>query len=218
MAKSAKQVSVIVLMTLFISIVSISAFQVASAQGVMVKAEASASQPKVGDTLTVNIKLSNAQDIYGLDVTLDWNPQVLTAISVTPQLGVESNPQGVLHESQTYPIDVEDNTQTAGQYHLLATSIGASTPSFSGSGTIAVIQFNVTSLGDTGLALDAELSQRPSGGQVSLVTPSTSVDTINVVIPEFPAVALVFVALAAASVMLAATKLRKNVSPKFTGL
>ncbi|MCL5876575.1 MAG: cohesin domain-containing protein [Candidatus Bathyarchaeota archaeon] len=216
MAKSAKQVSVIVLMTLFISIVSISALQVASAQGVAVKAEASASQPKVGDTLTVNIKLANAQDIYGLDVTLDWNPQVLTAISVTPQLGVESNPQGVLHESQTYPIDVEDNTQTAGQYHLLATSTGASTPSFSGSGTIAVIQFNVTSLGDTGLALDAELSQRPSGGQVSLVTPSTSVDTINVVIPEFPAVALVFVALAAVSVMLAAAKLRKNVSPNFT--
>ncbi|MCW3984664.1 MAG: cohesin domain-containing protein [Candidatus Bathyarchaeota archaeon] len=208
-----KQVSVIVLMTLLISIVSVNVLQVESAQGVAVKAEASASQPKVGDILTVTLKLSNAQDIYGLDVTLDWNPSVLKAINVTPMLGVESHPQGVLHESSTYPIEVEDNTLTSGQYHLLATSTGSSTPSFSGSGIIATIQFNVTSIGDTGLSLAAELAKRPSGGQVSLVTPSTSVDSVTVVVPEFPAVALVaFLAIAAAGTVLAASKLRRNIN------
>jgi hypothetical protein len=214
MVKSTKQVSVIiVLMTLLISIVSVNALQVVSAQGVAVKAESSAIQPKVGDTFTVNIKLSNAQDIYGLDVTLDWNPSVLKAINVTLMLGVESHPQGVLHESSTYSIEVEDNTLTSGQYHLLATSTGSSTPSFSGSGTIATIQFNVTNIGETGLSLAAELSKRPSGEQVSLITPSTSVDSVTVVVPEFPAVALVaFLAIAATGTVLAASKLRRNIS------
>jgi hypothetical protein len=215
MVKSTRQVSAIFLMTLFISIVLASAFQVVLAQSVAVNAEASASQPQIGDTLTVNIKLSNAQDIYGLDVTLNWNPSVLKATSVTPTLGVESNPQGVLHESSTYPIEIEDNTQTEGQYHLLATSTGSSTPPFSGSGIIVTLQFNITSLGDTGLTLDAELAQRPSSGQVSLVVPSISVDTVNVVIPEFPTFALVaFMAIAAASTLIITKKTWKNICNK----
>src|SRR5512133_3585505 len=90
----------------------------AAAQATVIKAEASASQPHIGDTLTVNIKISNAQNLYGVDVTLNWNPSVLKLTSATPQLGVESHSNGVLHESSTYPIDVEDNTQGDGEYHL----------------------------------------------------------------------------------------------------
>ncbi len=59
-----------------------------------------------------------------------------------------------------------------GEYHLLATSTGSSTPSFSGSGTIATVTFSVTSTGATGLALeDVELSDDCIGGTVNLVTP-----------------------------------------------
>ncbi len=189
----------------------------ASAQATMIKAEASASQPHIGDTLTVNIKISNAQNLYGVDVTLNWNPSVLKLISATPQLGVESRPNGVLHESSTYPIDVEDNTQGDGEYHLLATSTGSATASFSGSGTIATLQFNVTSAGPTGLVLDAELSQRTSDGQVTLVEPSATVDSINTVVPEFPLlIAVVGLAVAATAAILIATKIRHHRPPSPT--
>jgi hypothetical protein len=181
----------------------------ASAQTMTVKAEASDSQPQVGDTLTVNIKISNAQNLFGVDITLNWNPEVLTAISATPILGVESHPDGVLHESSTYPIEVIENTQTAEQYHLLATSTGSTTPSFSGSGTIATVIFNVTNTGATGLALDVELSQ---SGNSDPIVPSTSVDSVNIVaIPEFPLTLLIVVLLiAVTATVIASNKLLKQ--------
>jgi hypothetical protein len=206
-----KPASIIVFTFLLISLVSWGFVFGASAQTTLVKAEASASQPHVGDTLTVNVKISDAQNLYGVDVTLNWNPSALKLISATPQLGVESYSNGVLHESSAYPVDVEVNSQTGdGEYHLLATSTGSSTPSFSGSGTIVTLQFNVTNAGATGLALDVELSQRTSDGQVSLVEPSTTVDSVNTVIPEFPVITVVVgLAIAAGVTILIATKLRR---------
>ncbi len=182
-----------------------------SAQGTAVKAEASASQPQVGDTLTVNIKVSNAQNLYGVDVTLNWNTAVLEVVSAIHQLGVESHSGGVLHESSTYPITVAEDvaSQSTGQYHLLASSTGASTPAFSGSGTIATVTFNVTDTGSTGLELqDVELSVSQSDGTFELVAPSTSVDSVNAVIPEFPTVTIVIVLVVIATVTLALTTKR----------
>ncbi len=185
-----------------------------SAQSTVVKAEASATQPRVGDTLTVNIKISDAQNLFGVDVTLNWNTTVLKVISETPQLGVESHPDGVLHESSSYPIDIINNdaSQSTGEYHLLATSTGSSTPAFTGSGTIATVTFNVTSAGPTGLALlDVELSELQTDGTVNLIAPSTSVDAVNGVIPEFPTITIIalFIVLATAAIAVS-TKFLKN--------
>jgi hypothetical protein len=183
----------------------------ALAQTTTVKAQASQSQLHVGDTLTVTIKVENAQSLFGVDVTLDWNPQVLQIQSATPMLGVESHPEGVLHESSIYPIDIQDNSQNAGQYHLLATSTGSTTPSFSGSGTVATVTFKVISTGDAALQLDAEFSVRASDGSMDLAEPPTSVDSVVAVVPEFPAVALIAGLLAAAAVsVVLATKLQKR--------
>lgn len=185
-----------------------------SAQGTVVKAEASASQPLVGDTLTVIIKISNVKNLFGVDLTLDWNSSILNLVSATPQLGVESYSGGVLHESQSLPIEVvyNDASQTLGQYHLLATSTGSVTPSFNGSGTIATVTFNVTSIGSTGLVLEnVELSELTADRTVNLVTPSTSVDLVNPIIPEFPITAIMglLLVLATASVAIS-TKLLRN--------
>lgn len=181
----------------------------ASAQSTTtVTAEASSSQLKVGDTLTVTVKVSDAVDLYGVDVTLSWNTSVLEAVSATNSLDVESHSNGVLHGSSAYPIDVEEDAVTDGQYHLLATSQGSSTPSFSGSGTIATVVFNVTGSGSANLSLDdVELSTRDSTGQISLVTPETNVSTVTTTIPEFPIAALVLaLAVASAAIVIIATK------------
>ncbi|MGD6805449.1 MAG: cohesin domain-containing protein [Candidatus Bathyarchaeia archaeon] len=203
-----RNVKIALFTVLLFSLASTCFVYAASAETMSVKAEASSSEPKVGDTLTVNVKISNAQDIFGLDVTVDWNPDVLQFISATPQLGVESHPGGVLHESTDYPIDTQDNSNTAGEYHLLATAQGASTAGFTGSGTIVTLTFNVTSTGSTGLSLDVELAQL---GNTEIIVPSTSVDTVNATIPEFPTTLLIVAILvAAAATIIASTKLLKN--------
>ncbi|MCL5949005.1 MAG: cohesin domain-containing protein [Candidatus Bathyarchaeota archaeon] len=215
----------IIVAILVCTIVSICFIYTVSAQNTLVRAEASTSQPRVGDTLTVNIKISDAQDLFGVDVTLNWNSSTLKLVSATPQLGVESHSGGVLHESSSFPIEVADNTasQSDGKYHLLATSTGSSTPAFTGSGTIATVTFTVTSIGSTGLALeDVELSELAADRTVNLVTPSTSVDSVTPVastvsptpvIPEFPTtLILLLVALATATLAISTKLLKKRTS------
>jgi hypothetical protein len=198
-----KHGKIVLLAVLVISLLSPCLVYAASAQGTALSAQASTNQPKLGETLTVTLKISNAADLYGLDVTLSWNSSVLKAVSATNTLGVESHSNGVLHESSSYPIAVEDDTISTGQYHLLATSTGSTTASFTGAGTVATVEFNVTGTGAAGLVLDAELSVRRSGGEVSLVTPTTNVDSA-IAVPEFPRTALVvgLIVVAAASVIL----------------
>lgn len=167
----------IYILVLFIFITSV------SAQGTVVRAEASTSQPHVADLLTINIKISNVQNLFGVDVTLSWNPSVLSVVSATSQLGVESHSGGVLHESSSYPIEVVDDTasQSIGQYHLLATSTGSASP-FSGSGTIADLTFRVINPGSTGLALTSELSDHPSaGGNANLIVHTDTADSVTAV-------------------------------------
>ena len=201
--------------------VSLSAVAIVSAQSTAVKAEASASQPHVGDTLTVNIEISNVQNLFGVDVTLNWNPSVLTVISATSQLGVETHPGGVLHETSNYPLEVVDDTtsQSTGEYHLLATSTGSASP-FSGSGTIATVTFNVASPGPTGLALSSELSDYPTtGGTANLIDHSDTANPVTAVeqgspsptIPEFPNATLMTILIIIATATLAfSAKLLKN--------
>jgi len=209
--KIAEYRSKIVLSILLSIIISLCIIGAASSETTTVQVQTSQSQLHIGDTFIVNIKIVNAQNLYGVDVTLNWNSQVLQVVSATPMLGVESHPDGVLHESDSYPIDVEDNSQSTWQYHLLATSIGASTPSFSGSGTIATVTFKVNSTGDASLLLDAELAVRGSDGSVSLVEPSTSVDPVVVVVPEFPTVTLVAgLLIVVTATLVLATKLQKR--------
>lgn len=201
----------VVLTFLICTLIIVSFTSVVSAQVSVVRAETSASQPKAGDTLTVNIKISNAENLFGVDVTLNWNPSVLKLVSAIPQLGVESHLGGVLHESSSFPIEVLDNnaSQSSAMYHLLATSIGSSTPGFTGSGTIATVTFTVTALGSTGLALnDVELSIK---GSSDVVNPSTSVDSVNPIVPEFSTITIIvlFLFIATASIAIT-TKLLKN--------
>jgi hypothetical protein len=176
-------ISKISLSILFCVLVSFIFVSGVSAQGTAVSAEASTSQTHVGDTLTVNIRISNVQNLFGVDVTLSWNPSVLSVVSATSQLGVESHLGGVLYETSSYPIEVVDDiaSQSIGQYHLLATSTGSASP-FSGSGIIATLTFRVTNSGSTGLALISELSDHPvAGGNANLIVHTDTADSVTAV-------------------------------------
>jgi hypothetical protein len=140
----------------------------------------------LGETITINITLSNVQNLYGLDVTLLWNPSALTVQNINIRLGVESNSDGVLHEAPSADIFVQENTadQENGEYHLVATSV-APAPSFSGCGNIASITFNVTDIGHSELILTTELADyNPSGS--NLIDHTDVNGAVDSVIPEFP--------------------------------
>ena len=158
----------------------------------------------LGETIKVNITLSNVQNLYGVDVTLLWNPSALSVQNIDIRLGVESHPDGVLHETPSADIFIQENItdQANGEYDLIATSI-APAPSFSGSGNIAIITFNVTDVGHSELILITELGDyNPSG---SNLIDHTDVDgSVDSVIPEFPsaiAIVIVLILVTAATVV-----------------
>lgn len=156
-------------------------FTVSAQSSTVLRAEASTSQPHVGETLTVEITISNVQNLYGVDVTFNWNTAVLQEISATSQLGVESNPGGVLYAPSGDPLYIEQDSasQATGEYDLVATSV-APAPAFSGSGTIATVKFNVISTGSAGLSLQTDLSDyNPAGA--SLIAHTDTADSVTAV-------------------------------------
>jgi hypothetical protein len=196
----------------------------ASAQGTVVKAEASTSQLHVGDTLTVTLKISNVQNLFGIDLTLGWNPNVITLSNVALSLGVEAHSGGVLHGNKlVYDINsalagqiyVEEDKES-GSYNLVATSIGESTAAFSGNGNIATLTFKVARTGDAQLTLDSELSDKATSTDPSnLIVHQNTATAVNAVIPEFPTLAIVVALIAAATATIAVTyrKQLKKQSP-----
>ena len=171
---------------------------------------------QVGKTLVVNITLSNVENLYGLDVTLDYNNSVLQLIGAKPDginiasasgfLGTNSIPGGVLYGNpltndtnaiETGCIYYNTSLSTANEYHFFATSVNPAS-SFNGSGTIASLTFNVLGSGHSDLILNSTLADHPEPGETTSeaimhTDISASVDVAQV--PEFPlTVALAFLA------------------------
>jgi hypothetical protein len=169
--------------------------QIASPQvsATVVKAVPSASAPHLGETLTVDITITDVQNLYGLDVTLRWNTSVLEFQNANNQLGVESNPGGVLHEilpDASVYIAEENVSQTTGEYNLVATSVGPA-PSFDGSGTIATITFTVVGLGRSELDLESELADYPPpGGSSNLIEHTDAGGSVEAVPAEAPPISI----------------------------
>ncbi len=182
-----------------------------------VRVTPSAASPRVGESFTVNITISNVENLYGIDATLSWNTSVLQATNVDIRLGVDSHPDGVLYEVSNAQITVVDNTttQSIGEYHLAAFSNNPA-PSFNGSGTIAVVTFNVTSVGRSDLTIQSELADHPlAGEEESNYIEHTDIGSYveTAVIPEFPeiAVLVVMVALITCALVIA-KKMQKKTS------
>jgi hypothetical protein len=117
----------------------------------------------VGEPFNVTVSLSNVQNLYGLEVILNWDPDVLRVSKVDVRLGVETYPDGVLHESSSSPpIFIAENnlTQSEGEYSLVATSM-APASSFSGSGNIVRLTFEPLAVGTSKIDLESQLLDYP---------------------------------------------------------
>jgi len=154
----------------------------------VVKVEPYSSYANLGETFTINVTVADVQNLYGVDITLYWNPSILQVVSVDLRLGVESHPDGVIHESPSLPyIFIAENNvnQEQGKYILAATSF-APAPSFNGTGNIVRITFSATSTGNCKLDLETELWDCPPPNQGSMPIEHTTIDGFFELIPEFP--------------------------------
>jgi len=243
MANPIKLTSNKILAILICAVIAFCFIYSVSAQGTIVNASALNNQPLVGSTLTVTLTISSVQNLAGIDATIQWVPAVLTLANVVLNLG-NSHSNGVLHGTNlnydsnnlnSGDIYVQE-TKVAGSYHLVAQSIGASNPGFTGSGTFATLTFNVVKPGPAGLSLQTALADHPaSGATANLIdhqdiassvtavasgsssTPTsssspTSSTTPTPSVPEFPSTIVIalFIAIAIAVTVFTAKKANKN--------
>jgi len=185
------------------------------------------STPVVGQTLTINIQLNNVQNLYAVDVTLNWSTSSLSLQTNQSFVGTSN---GVLNNPTSVVIDTA--SQQTGEYHLVATSVNPAS-AYSGTGTIATLTFKVTSAGDSNLTLASTLADYAPGGisepiahndlsgtvdatvsstSSSSPTPTSASPTPS--IPEFPMVATfsVVVVLSSAIIVLSVKKIIKTTS------
>ncbi len=190
---SSEKLNGVVLALLFGLLASLpfQAVSVQAASGTTVDVVPSSNALNLGKSFTVNLTISNVQNLYALDVAFSWNTSVLQVMNVNLRLGVESHSDGVLHENlPNYPINVLEDTLSleTGEYHAAATSVGP-TDAFSGSGNIAILTFNVTSIGQVGFKLESELSDKLVSGEPSanLIEHTDNIENVSI-IPEFPTI------------------------------
>jgi len=146
----------------------------------IVKVEPYANAALVGGTFTASIAVTDVQNLYGLEVTVSWNASVLNIVGVNVRLGIESHPDGVLHEIPGIaPINLYQNETIQGQgKYVLAASSSAPAASFNGSGNLVRLTFNVKNRGNTRLALETRLADRPPPGGVSSPITHTSMSGV----------------------------------------
>jgi hypothetical protein len=146
--------------------------ETARAQTATVSVSPQSNQVSVGQTLTVHIEIGNVQNLYAVDITLNWDTAMLKLDSNQSFVGVSS---GVLNAPVLVVQDTAD--KTSGQYHLVATSESPAGP-FSGSATIATLTFTVTSSGQSKLTLNPQLASyaQPGSGETSQ---PISADVVN---------------------------------------
>lgn len=132
-----------------------------------------------GKTVTVNITVSNVQNLYGIEVTLYWDASILEMLNADIRLGVEDHPDGVLHNLSYAKIFIYSNEIFQGQgKYVLAASSTSPAPSFNGSGNIVIATFNVTGAGSCDLSLETKLASNiiPPGSTAVAEIPHTTIN------------------------------------------
>ncbi len=95
-------------------------------------------ETQAGLTFTVRTRITDVEDLYGLDFLMSWNTTLLDYVSHTLTIPVEDYYYGVLHE----PVLIigDEVNETVGTYWIAAAS-SSPAPPFSGDGTVFKITF-----------------------------------------------------------------------------
>ena len=165
------------------------------AEGAIISIEPSfQSIPQVGETFTINVSISNIENLFGYDFILWYNTTVLDCLSVEwPEghfLTPTKNPNNIFNIET-----IEDNfNETTGAVRVVATLTNGEPPK-NGSGLLVKITFNSTATGSSLLRLywpgyiyPAKLSD-PAGNPIPCSANTSEV----IVIPEYSVLAIFLV-------------------------
>jgi hypothetical protein len=173
------------------------------------------SDAELSQTFTINITISDVQNLYGLEVALYWNSSILEIVGIDVRLGYESYEDGVLHEiPETARVQIYENktSQEQGRYVLAASSV-APAPSFNGSGNIVRVIFQVKNSGSCNLSVQTKLYDKPLIGQVSKQILHTTQGGVFGRVPEvsiFPYLVIAMVIVTAVIIMWLCRKIQKR--------
>ena len=114
----------------------------------------------VGHSFGVNVTVLDVQNLYGLDITVDWNGAVLRLVVIDVLLGYTDGGGILYNSSATSPPFIAVNSSQDGHYEIAGTS-EAPAPSFNGTGNVVELVFNVVSSGNSIISLGSELYDYP---------------------------------------------------------
>ncbi len=225
-----KKKTSIIALVLAASLLVVFPIQIVKAQTTTVTVTPQTSTPAVGQTITISIQLNNVQNLYGIALTLNWNPSMLSLQANSNQTFIGTS-NGVLNTPTS--VFQDSASQAIGEFDLAAVSVSPAA-AFSGSGTIATMKFTVTNAGDSNLALVSTLANYAPGGTSEPIahndvsgtvdatstsgssSPTTSPTSSSssssspsptATVPEFPLITTLSIVVALASVVVAfATK------------
>ena len=101
---------------------------------------------------TIQVKLENVTNLYGIDIQLGWDPSIIRYVNHTVKAPVETYPDGILHSPVIIVKDqVDENASMPGaepgtMYWLSCASMLPAEP-FNGSGIILEMSFHVVGIG-----------------------------------------------------------------------
>ena len=169
---------------------------------------ASSTLPKsaIGTNFQVNISISNVASLWSWKVSLVWNPNVLGFTNVT---------EGPFLMSGGSTLFLNAPIQNNGYLPEISDTL-LENVSATGNGTLATVNFNVTGSGQSDITLNDTVLLQPSTEltqvPISHTVENGQVTVLGTEIPEFPAWAILIVAIV--STMCAAIFVKKRSKPE----
>jgi hypothetical protein len=97
------------------------------------------------ESFTINVKIADISNLYGFDIMLQWDSDLLDYVGHVVKVPVEDYPDGVLYKPV---IPVDDTVDEAAGTYSVAYACMDPAPVFDGSGTIFNMTFHVKGLGE----------------------------------------------------------------------
>jgi hypothetical protein len=187
------------------------------AQGTVVEVLPSTVSADVGQSFAINVTVVNVQNLYGVDVVVNWNSSVLQLVNADVRLA-PTDADGVLYNSSTDSVWIQANNLTSpGSYEISATSVGPAPP-FNGTGNIVIITFNVTGSGYSSIDLTesqlwnyALVNEPPISMPIDHSTVGGQFSTTTTVEIPNSAIFLVFTVLTVSALVVSKKMTRKRV-------
>ena len=107
-------------------------------QGTCIYVDPEPREVAAGQEFSVIVNITSVENLYGLDVQLEWNATAIEYVNHTVTIPVEGTPNGILHEPV---IEIRNEVnQSAGTYWIAYSSVNPAS-AFTGSGRIVEMSF-----------------------------------------------------------------------------